>query len=101
MPLSDQLREWLEKIGAGHPHKHGTTQYIVARTGLLQPNVSRIRLGVRLGLLRFESLDRMADHLGVDAWVVVHLIQTGTAPPLSDEAIKAIKKLKKSKEFRP
>ena len=99
MALCDQLREWLEKIGSEYPYDRGMTQYIAARTGLQQPNVSRVRLGDRLGQLRFESLDRMADHLSVDAWVVVHLIQTGTQPPLSKNVVAAIKKLEKSKEF--
>ena len=100
MALSDQLREWLEKIGSEYPYNRGTTQYISARTGLQQPNVSRVRLADRPGQLRFESLDRMADHLDVDAWVVVHLIQTGTPPPLSEKVMAAIKKLEKSEEFR-
>ena len=82
------------KIGAEAPTQWGRQAYVKARTGLPQPTISRIVRKERPGFVRIPTLDQIAKYLDLKTWQVVHLIETGTPPPINERVKEALESLK-------
>ena len=76
--LAESLRVWLERIRSETP-KAGPS-YVARRTGLPQSTVSRILRRDRPGMVRIDTIDKIAETFEIEQWQAVWYIQAGQIP---------------------
>ena len=74
--MSAKLREWLIKLGDSEVD--GTQESLAKTTGLTQGHISKIISGTSRSNARINTIQRIANHMGVEVWRLVWAIETGS-----------------------